>query len=172
MRRASRKRASRRSTRRSQRGGQMAAVGKVYLMRNNAGAITNITLKDAFAGSAVSVTSAGPNQITVSNIPASMGNLSNVKFSTWNNGAWTQQSAQQDAAKVNRPGSTAIALESAGKIVRRPGARGIMPDHTRLPAALSSLTIRNLDTSNFGTLAPTGDTANGNTNICVHLFFN
>lgn len=172
LRRASRKRASRRSTRRrAQRGG--GGIGRVYLMRDATG-IKNVTLKDALAGSAVTFTVEGSNKITLSNIPASMGKLSNVKFSTWNNNAWTQQSTQQNASRVNLPmsgqGGT-IALESAGKIVRRPGARGIMPAHTRLPAVLPTLTIRNIDTQNFGVLSTTGDPANGNTNICIHLFF-
>jgi hypothetical protein len=125
--------------------------------------------------SGVTVTSGGSNEITISNIPASMGKLANVKFSAWNGRAWVPHTPQQDAAKLNMPGTTAIALESEGKIIRRSTARRTPgpppPNHVKLPLALTTLTIRNLETGNFGVISDTGDAANGNTNICVHLTF-
>jgi hypothetical protein len=170
------RRASRRATRRSRRAqrGGAAGLGRIYLKRDNTGTITNITLKGSLEGSTIAATSAGPSQITLSNIPATMGKLANVKFSSFNNGSWTALSSAADRAKVNQsmPGrGGAIVLESGGKIVRRPGAQGIMPAHTRLPAVLPMLTIRNLEAGIFGALDPTGDAANNNTNICIELTF-
>lgn len=169
-----------RRRRRSQRGGNRPA--SIFAFVNPAtGAVSGLTLNGVLANTTASLSSSGAYKLTLTSIPASLGRVSAIQFSTWRDtgNTWEPFSTLQDRTKVNMPGTRAIDLLSQGRPVRRTMMREMTKRKDAsiiLPAVLPQLEIADLFDSNFGGLSTKGtanpvDASKGPVNIKIDLTF-
>jgi hypothetical protein len=143
------------------------------------GAVTGLAITGVIASSPI--TSPAAREIAIADIPTSVGKLSAVTFSNWNetSKAWEPFNLIRDRTRVNMPGTKAIAIESGGKVVRRSAVRAMtrkLDKFVILPAVVADLKLSNLFDSAFGGLSVKGTTnpvnaSKGPVNIKVDLTF-